>query len=148
MELVRMNTLRHYTIHSKATLRVVEFHDDGDALLGPSNGLDDGGLERRSSSAGVGGVGGSSSAPRGRSDSLLKLGRRASKVAGHMVYTPWHLVRPMAKQGGVDVMPQEVFLTYMLTVKGIIQPYANTQKKAVVFATTAAIVDSSLIMQT
>ena len=103
-EVVRMNTLRHLGIHSKTTLRVIQHRGDDEVGQGKASSL----------------------APRSRSDSLLGgLGRRTSKIIGYMLYTPWHLVKPSKNQGGNDIMPQEIFLTYMLTVKGIIQPYVN-----------------------
>jgi plexin A len=51
--------------------------------------------------------------------------RRFSKASGYLTYTQWHLVKP-TEHGSVDAIPSEVFLTYMLTVKGIVQPYVES----------------------
>ena len=53
-----------------------------------------------------------------------------SKQANYLTYTQWHLVKP-SEHGSVDTIPSEVFLTYMLTVKGIVQPYVQAFINAV-----------------
>ena len=99
LQLVQMNTIKHFAISPGAQLQLIP-------------------IEKMNIAPGM--------APKAR----RRFSTGFSKQSNYLTYTQWHLVKP-TEHGSVDTIPSEVFLTYMLTVKGIVQPYVQAFINAV-----------------